>query len=844
MKRLMIIIMLLLVTIGNSAGASPTASEKQLLNKIAKKTFMYFWKEANPKNGLIRDATTNQNASVSVIGFGLAGICIAVENGWITRNAGYERVLTTLRSFSAVKNKGHQTRVANEQGHPYHWVSTFDGSWPSVGGIFATDTAVFLAGVITAGEYFKGTEVSILADAIYQQVNWQWFFNAKQNSLYLGWTPKGGHFGYYQMNKIGLLATLLAISSPTQPIPASAWFTLGHRFFHVNFKDYQYFGDGAAYTHQWPFCFIDPRLRKDYFADYGQNNREFALASRQWCIDHRGEGYGPNLWGLSVAQGPDKYGKYGAPVINNAPLYYNGQDNDGTVTPAASIGFLPFTPERSMAVINHLYSNYREQIFNQYGFTDSINTSVDYFSADYLGINQGSSLLMIDNYLNGTVWKYFGRNRYVKAGLKKIGLVGIIDNFDPSQHSQPYAKWQSLTNGVTVKTVNHSYKEGRQALAVTYKQPSQPIKLSVDPRKKELANYSYLGMWHSGAEKVSVSLRGAKQGIYKLKLVDTVRDGNWELSYFKLPNLKSRLINSTVLTLTPAAANRSPVIYLDYLHLSNKQFLEKPTVPNHVEAIPGKHSGEIILSWQTMASKVALAGYQIKYADQPFAGKSQFNQSNNTVSYRGIIQPGQHETTISGLEPGQKYYFGISAVNPVYVGSALGMTSITTPSKETLIFDFNPKELTTKNLDGWEYFQSSGDQLEVIHIAAETGYAKELNYVSDESGQAWFGLKKSVEGRIKKSHHFKLKVKGSGLTTKLEFKLITASGAVFGKEIEFVPYDNRWHELTIAANELRYWWGGDGNAQLDYIDQIELVFTTDAPGRGRIAVNHLRARWK
>lgn len=839
-KKIGLLFLIILLGVNSAALAVSASAKKAVLEKIAKRTFMYFWKEANPRNGLIRDASTNQNASISVVGFGLAGLCIAVENGWITRKEGYKRALITLRSFSPKPIKGHKTRVAKEHGHPYHWVSIFDGTWPMVGGIHSTDTAVFLAGVITVGDYFKGTEVSRLAEAIYEQVDWSWFYNAKQDSLYLGWTPQGGHFGYYQMNEIGLLPTLLAISSPTHPIPQSSWFTLGQRYFKGTYQEYDYFGDAAAFTHQWPFCFIDPMMKKDFFADYAQNNREFALAQRQWCIDHRGEGYAPNFWGLSVALGPDKYGNYGAPVIENVPLYYNGQDDDGTITPAAAIGFLPFTPDKSWDVIDDLYTNYGRKIFNKYGFNDAINLSVDYFSTDYLGINQGASLLILDNYLHGTVWKYFSENRFIKAGLAKIGFSGIIDNFDHAGHSPAYAEWSSLSKGVTLAPTDEFCKEGRHALKIVCPEAMTSARLSVRPRQNKIGHYRYLALWQSGASKINIALRGEKQGIYNLRPAGRVKDSAWTLVYYKLPGVRSSEISSLMITVKTV----SKKAYLDDIHLANSTFLVKPLAPDHVEAVAGKHTGEVILSWQAQASDVTSAGYRIKYATAPFTSKLQFDRNNNIVDYHNIMRPGQYKTIIGGLEAGRQYYFGISALNPAGLSSSVGTAGVITPSKQTLIFDFDPNELTTKNMNGWTFFQSPGSQLEVITVPAKIGYGKELDYTSPGSGQAWFGLKKSVEGHIKKTHRFTLNIKGSGLKTTMEFKLITADGAVFGKKLEYLPYDDQWHEVAIAANELSYWWGGQGSPKLDYIDHIELVFTTELAGSGKIAVNHLRAFWR
>ncbi len=836
--------LLLLATFCLSASAL-TVEERHLLQKIERRTFDYFWEQANPQNGLIRDATTNQNASVSVIGFGLAGLCIGADNGWITRDQAYQRALITLRSFNPAKLKTNKTQVAMEHGHPYHWVSTVDGSWPNVEGIFATDTAVCMAGILTVGQYFKGTEVEKLSRAIYDQVDWPWFYNAKEDSLYLGWTPKSGHFGYYQMNEIGTLATLLAIASPTHPIPVSSWFTLGHRYFHTFYSVYSYFGDGAAYTHQWPFCFIDPRLKKDYFANYSENDREFALASRAWCMDHRGEGYGPNVWGLTMALGPEKYGNYGAPVIDNAPLYYNGQDNDGTVAPSAAIGFLPFVPNESMAFINNLKLNYGDKVFDKYGFTDSFNLTVDYFSQDHLGINQGPILLMIDNYLKGTVWTNFSNHPLIRQALNTIGLVGVVDNFDASVHSQPYAQWSAFGKGITFSPTDTFVKEQHLAMQVAYPARQQQVQVMAKPRLKSTTGYRYLGLWHAGVEDLQIKIMDTSDRPHRLKAAATVKDGAWSLSYFQLPPGRSLAVKTVLFTVQPRPNTGKPVFYLDDIHFSKELKRTLPPAPRHVEAVPGKHAGEVILTWQLLAAQVPHAAYTIKVADHPITTKTQFDHlPPSQVEYHGLMSPGQYQTTISGLTPGKTYTFGMATVNPIGLSSPLVTASTLTPSKESIIFDFDPKELTANHMDGWESFQSNGDQLDIIFIPAKVGYAMELNYVSDGNGESWFGIKKAISGRLTKSHRFEVNVKGDGLNTMMEFKLYTSSGAVFGKKIEYLPYDNKWHELVIPASDLTYWWGGNGSTDLEYIDHVELVFTANAPGRGRIAVNQLRARWK
>src|SRR2546421_4438341 len=75
-----------------SAGAAPLApppekfqSDAQFLEFLQRKAFDYFWLEANPTNGLIRDRSrTDSYCSIAAVGFGLTAIGIGIDHGWIT----------------------------------------------------------------------------------------------------------------------------------------------------------------------------------------------------------------------------------------------------------------------------------------------------------------------------------------------------------------------------------------------------------------------------------------------------------------------------------------------------------------------------------------------------------------------------------------------------------------------------------------------------------------------------------------------------------------------------------------------------------------------------------------
>jgi len=61
----------------------------------------------------------------------------------------------------------------------------------------------------------------------------------------------------------------------------------------------------------------------------------------------------------------------------------------------------------------------------KYGFVDSFNPTLGWFDSDYLGIDQGPIVLMIENYLSGFVWNYFMKDPIVQKGLKRLGFEKI-----------------------------------------------------------------------------------------------------------------------------------------------------------------------------------------------------------------------------------------------------------------------------------------------------------------------------------------------------------------------------------------------------------------------------------
>ncbi len=378
-----------------------------LLDAVAHETFDYFWYEANPANGLIKDRSTPDSpSSIAAVGFGLAALPVGVNRGWITYDQGYERALTTLQTFaeSGVQGKG---------GFFYHFVDMQTGERVWSCEVSSIDTALFIAGALTAGQYFQGTEVEVLANQLYEQIDWQWMM-ANGNTVSMGWKPDIGFLSaFWDHFDESLLLYVLAIGSPTHPVPAEAW-DAWERPVNVS-GEYIYLPGEPLFVYQYPLAYLDLRNREDAYANYFNNTIRACQRNRQFAIDTADAfaTYQNGVWGISASDGPRGYKAYGA-----------GGMHDGTIAPYASTSCLPFTPDIALESMRAMLSQYGTKVWREYGFVSAINAEEDWFSTEHIGIDQGDILLMITNYQDGFVWSLFMQNEHVQNALLKMGFVG------------------------------------------------------------------------------------------------------------------------------------------------------------------------------------------------------------------------------------------------------------------------------------------------------------------------------------------------------------------------------------------------------------------------------------
>ena len=395
---------------------------KKLIIKELKRSYKFFINETNTnKNskgyGLTRDKTilANHIASIASVGYGLAALIVGVEHNWIKYEKAYDRANRTLDTF--IKN------VEGKNGFYYHFINMETGKREWNCEISIIDTAIFICGAITAGEYF-GKEVKEKAEILYKRVNWEWYRNKETNYFYMGYTPEKGFWGHWDMYAEQLMLYVLGVSSDTYPVNKSMYNDFKRKKENYkNIKDIIYTYCGTLFTYQFSHAWIDFRDIIDKNSiNWFENSIKATKANRQYCIDNkeRFKTYGENSWGLTACLGPKGYCSFGSkPCDVNLEI-----ENDGTITPCGAIGSIVFTPKESIKAMEYYYNTF-PKLWGKYGFKDGYNLEKErsWFAKEYIGIDKGIELVMIENYLSGTIWKYFMKNKYVQEGLKELGFL-------------------------------------------------------------------------------------------------------------------------------------------------------------------------------------------------------------------------------------------------------------------------------------------------------------------------------------------------------------------------------------------------------------------------------------
>jgi hypothetical protein len=438
-----------------------TATPRQaaLLDTVAERTFRWFWDVTDARTGLTPDRwPTKSFSSVAAIGFALTAYPVGAERGWISRAQAAERTLNTLRYLYQLPQGPAPTGMGGHQGFFYHFLQYENGHRFRTVELSTIDTALLLGGALFCQSYFTGTNdsdvaIRAYADSLYRRVNWPWAI-ARPPALSMGWHPETGFIrsdwkGYNE----AMIAIVLGLGSPTYPLQPASWDAWTSTYAWRDFLGQPQLDFAPLFGHQYSHVWIDFRgIRDGYMRgkgiDYFENSRRATVAQRLYAIQNPmgWRGYGADVWGLTASDGPLD----GTITIDGTPRTFHTywargiaaaeRRDDGTIAPTAAVASIVFAPELVVPATVAMREGFGGIAFGTYGFLDAFNPTLrdtnarlqhgrvdsqhGWVDTDYLGIDQGPIIAMLENWRTELVWKTMRTNPYIVRGLKRAGFAG------------------------------------------------------------------------------------------------------------------------------------------------------------------------------------------------------------------------------------------------------------------------------------------------------------------------------------------------------------------------------------------------------------------------------------
>lgn len=413
------------VTALDTSPKFPVIPDDSLLTIVQKQTLRYFTEYAHP-SGMARDRFGSGDlVSSGGTGFGLMAIITGIERNLLTREEGFKHVNDIVGFLlDAERFHGAYPGWLNGTTGRVNPVSMKDNG----GDIVAT--GFLMQGLLTVREYFRNgsDEEKSLCDTItvlWEDVEWDWYRNNGSNILFRHWSPVYNWDFDMQVSgwNEGLIAYVLAASSPTHPVPKEVYdegwarngtypMKNGEIFYGVRLPLGEDYGGPLSHAH-YSFLGLDPRKLSDQYASYWEQNVSHALINHNYCVDNprKRKGYGPDCWGLTSSDIPNGY-------TVNSPL------NDlGVIAPTAAVSSIPYTPDESLKALKYFYYVLGDRLWGDYGFMDAFNLTSLWFSDSYNAMNQGPIICMIENYRSALLWDLFMSNSEIKNGLTKLGFT-------------------------------------------------------------------------------------------------------------------------------------------------------------------------------------------------------------------------------------------------------------------------------------------------------------------------------------------------------------------------------------------------------------------------------------
>jgi hypothetical protein len=418
----------------DSSGPAALAElpDDALLEQVQRQTFRYFWEGAHSLSALAPDGIPGRShhppdlVAVGGSGFGIMAILVAVERGWVAREAALDRLGRMLDVL---------TRATCYHGAFPHFLdggtgATIPFTRKDDGGDLV-ETSLLFMGLLCARQYFqrdniveKGVRDRI--SYLWDEIEWDWYTRDGRDLLYWHWSPNNGWAMNHEIRGWNecLITYVLAASSRRHAIDPIVYhrgyaggrdFVNGRSYYGIELPLGPPYGGPLFFAH-YSFCGLDPRGLKDRYADYWQQNVQHVQINRAHCSANPlgYKGLSALCWGLTASDDAAGYDAH-------SPL-----NDNGTISPTAALSSLPYAPAEVLATLRHFLSAHGSRIWGRYGFVDAFCEQRDWYAHACLAIDQGPIVVMIENHRSALLWRLFMSAPEVRVGLRRLEFTSPL----------------------------------------------------------------------------------------------------------------------------------------------------------------------------------------------------------------------------------------------------------------------------------------------------------------------------------------------------------------------------------------------------------------------------------
>ena len=421
-----------------------TQDDERMLDSIQFQTFQFFVHEHHPEWGIVKDRTKPwAPASIASTGFGIPCFAIGAERNWITRGEAAQITLNMLQFFyNAVQSA--DTNVTGYKGFYYHFLRMDSGTREWSCELSTVDTGLLMMGILFARNYYNlnndtENQIRMLAGELIGRIDWDFMEmppgDKYAHSISMGWYPEKGlhHMGWIGYNEALFLYVLAAGTGMNNVekgyeswLKTYQWETPYEGLAHATFP--------PLFGHQFSQAFLDTRglvdpYMKEKGIDYFENSRRATYVQQRYAMDNPDNwvGYDSLCWGITASDGPgDQYNFDDREFLSYAGRGTSGpgrsRHDDGTLAIYGPLSSLPFAPEIVFPTVRSINERYGDMLWGPYGYYDAYNLTAGWVDDDYIGIDQGPMMIMIENFRTGLVWDYTMKDPVVQEGLARLGF--------------------------------------------------------------------------------------------------------------------------------------------------------------------------------------------------------------------------------------------------------------------------------------------------------------------------------------------------------------------------------------------------------------------------------------